>query len=186
MLDTVILSGASATKEGVTLTGDKYELEDQAKADSQVEWLEATLAASDADQIIVAGHYPVWSICEHGPTATLVRAVKPLLEKYKVAVYLSGHDHCAEFIQDGDDNVSYHGIGSANFNEKSTVHKKSIPKESLKFHAGSEDTGGFGRILLKGDTGGMIVEHYDGDGTLKYTAPEVATRTTKSQEEAKK
>ncbi|GMH79412.1 hypothetical protein TrST_g8542 [Triparma strigata] len=180
MLDTVIISGASETKEGVTLMGDEYEAPKcKLKADAQIAWLESTLEASDADIIIVAGHYPVWSICEHGPTATLLTSVKPLLEKYGVAAYLSGHDHCEEVIQDGDDNVVYHGIGSANFNDPSTAHEKLIPSDSLKFHAGSEETGGFARVLLKGDTGGLIIEHYDGDGTLKYTADEVKIRTNK-------
>ena len=34
-----------------------------------MEWLEDTLKASTASFLVVAGHYPVWSICEHGPTA---------------------------------------------------------------------------------------------------------------------
>jgi hypothetical protein len=46
--------------------------------------IENTLAASTADFLIVGGHYPVWSVCEHGPTTVLVNQLKPLLEKYKV------------------------------------------------------------------------------------------------------
>ena len=46
--------------------------------------IESTLAASTADYLIVAGHYPVWSVCEHGPTTNLVSQLKPLLEQYKV------------------------------------------------------------------------------------------------------
>ena len=56
------------------------------------------------------------------------------------------------------------------------AHKDNIPEGSLKFHAGKKELGGFARILLKADTGGMVVEHYDGDGTLTFTADEKAIR----------
>ena len=51
------------------------------------------MAASTADYLFVAGHYPVYSGCSHGSTSSLISWLKPLLEKYG-AHYLSGHDHC--------------------------------------------------------------------------------------------
>ena len=48
---------------------------------------------ADANHMIshgCAGHYPVWSVTEHGPTPQLVDELKGLLEKYGVAFYLNG------------------------------------------------------------------------------------------------
>ena len=67
---------------------------DQAAADAQLEWLEDKLKASTADFIIVAGHYPVYSICEHGSTAALQNLI-PLLEECVPAFYC--HDACLPY-----------------------------------------------------------------------------------------
>lgn len=51
------------------------------------------MKSSTADHLFVAGHYSVYSGCEHGNTRSLHDNLKPLLEKYN-AHYISGHDHC--------------------------------------------------------------------------------------------
>jgi tartrate-resistant acid phosphatase type 5 len=75
--------------------------EDAPTKKAQLEWLEAQMAASTADYLWVGGHYPVWSGCEHGNTLELHVDLKPLLEKYHATGYMSGHDHCEEYIDDG-------------------------------------------------------------------------------------
>lgn len=67
----------------------------------QLTWLESEMSRSTADYLWVAGHYPVWSGCEHGNTLELHVDLKPLLEKYHATGYMSGHDHCEEYIDDG-------------------------------------------------------------------------------------
>ncbi len=46
-----------------------------------------------APYLIVSGHYPIYSIAEHGPTACLVDRLRPLLHQYQATTYLCGHDH---------------------------------------------------------------------------------------------
>jgi len=85
LIDTVTWAGEAHTVDafgGVhSVHGDELPgPADQAAADAQLDWLEKGLEASTADYIIVAGHYPVYSICEHGPTSALENLI-PLLEK---------------------------------------------------------------------------------------------------------
>jgi len=71
--------------------GGEYNLE-------QVEWLERELRASTATWKIVYGHHPVFSYGKHGNEGRMIDLVRPLLEKYEVAVYLCGHDHDRQLL----------------------------------------------------------------------------------------
>ena len=64
--------------------------------------------------LLVAGHYPVYSVGEQGDVSELHTYLRPLLEKYHVHAYLCGHDHMAEHIQDPDRNssVEYFVVGA--------------------------------------------------------------------------
>ena len=65
----------------------------KSEAAEQWEWIEEQLRSSTADYLVVAGHYPVYSVCEHGNTDNLLTNLRPLLIEYG-AHYLAGHDHC--------------------------------------------------------------------------------------------
>lgn len=69
----------------------------RSKASTQWDWIEAQMKASTADYLLVVGHYPVYSVCEHGNTQTLISHLRPLLIQYN-AHYLMGHDHCMEHL----------------------------------------------------------------------------------------
>lgn len=191
MIDTVVLSGNSDVVEGDVVVHERSgrELgehwrreateEQRAAADDQMNWIMDELSASsEADFVIVAGHYPVWSICEHGPTSNLVDKLKPAMERFSVTAYLNGHDHCAQHIK--ENGVDYHTIGSAHLNDPSTSHKSAIPKDSLQFHAEGA-TGGFGQVWIN-DDGDLVVTHYDGDGKVLYQAPPRSPRSNARQD----
>jgi tartrate-resistant acid phosphatase type 5 len=95
MIDTVLLSGLSADDD----VDVPFVKPDAVVAAKQWQWIQATLNASTADWLIVCGHYPVWSVGNHGPTPDLVQSLDPLLKKYGVSLYLSGHEHNVEFLR---------------------------------------------------------------------------------------
>lgn len=173
MIDTFILAGQSQLNDHDVggLTGDELTGPmDLVAADDQIQWIESTMAASSADYLIVAGHYPVHSLAEHGPTSALSPSKFPYLTKYKASAYLCGHDHAEQHIDTGD-GVQYHVIGSANL-KGSWDHIDKYPKDQIKFH---ELTVG-GYAVISASKSGLIIKHYDGDAKLLYTAPAIAPR----------
>jgi len=174
MIDTVQLSGNSQLNDEDTDSLRGSELPgplDPLAADAQIQWIDETLKASTADFIIVAGHYPVFSIAEHGPTKQLQPDSFPYLRENKVSTYLCGHEHNEQFIDVGD-GIQYHVIGSAHVADSSTAHASTISSDQLKFH-GTPD-GGFAGVTVS--KVGMVVKHFDGAGKLLFTAPAIAPR----------
>lgn len=177
MIDTVVIAGNSQIEgrskqlNGSHLPGPL----DAALASQQLQWLSDTLQASTADYLVVAGHYPVYSVCEHGPTQQLQDQVKPLLEKYKVTAYLAGHDHCSEHIDVGD-GVQYHGIGSAAYHDGSFEHLHTVTSSQLKYREGVPG-GGFASVLVTKDQ--LQLTHHDDKGAQLYVNSMYPRRQTK-------
>ena len=71
------------------------------KGEEQFRWLEHVLQNSTSTWKIVFGHYPIYSTGPHGDTTELHKTLLPLLKKYKVHLYLSGHDHNICYREDG-------------------------------------------------------------------------------------
>ncbi|KAK6179459.1 hypothetical protein SNE40_011815 [Patella caerulea] len=143
MIDTVLLCGhviddfhgyqPNVPKDGTT-------------AEIQWAWLERQLAASKARYLFTAGHFPVYSVAEHGPTRCLVNRLLPLLSRYKANGHFAGHDHSLQHLRTTDHRVTLDFIvsGTANFIDPSTRHMHSVPQDSLKFHwADTRSKGGF-------------------------------------------
>ena len=57
-----------------------------------------TISLSNPAYILVGGHFPVYSVAAHGSTQCLIDNLMPLLHKYRVSAYLSGHDHNLQHI----------------------------------------------------------------------------------------
>jgi tartrate-resistant acid phosphatase type 5 len=64
----------------------------------QMTWLEDALNKSRARWKIVFGHHPVYSNGKQGDSDDLKYTVLPILERYNVDVYLCGHDHDLQIL----------------------------------------------------------------------------------------
>jgi tartrate-resistant acid phosphatase type 5 len=172
MIDTVIMCGNSPY-EGV---GDpKFgSIEEKLLADDYFKDFEERLKAiaqTRVPYILVAGHFPVWSIAEHGPTPCLVDKLRPLLHKYNVSAYFSGHDHNLQHIQDTylGQKVDYIVSGCSNFIDESTQNLPAIPPNSLRFHWAAQSivvNGGFN--LVSATKHNMTVTFYETTGKALY------------------
>lgn len=161
MLDTVMLCGNSDDYSDAQPKGPLREVD----ANRQLVWLQDRLARSKADFLLVAGHYPVWSVSEHGPTQCLLQQVYPLLIKHNVTAYLCGHDHNLQYIEESG--VGYVVSGAGNFLDPDVRHWNHVPKGSIKFFTGQASTlGGFVHAEVAQDK--MIVTFYQAKGTSLY------------------
>uniref|UniRef100_A0A915KBB5 Tartrate-resistant acid phosphatase type 5 n=1 Tax=Romanomermis culicivorax TaxID=13658 RepID=A0A915KBB5_ROMCU len=108
---------------------------DPKAADDQWQWIEDQLNKSRAHYLFVAGHYPVYSIADHGPTKCLIEKLDPLMQKFKVTAYISGHDHNLQHLQidSQGSTINYVLSGSGAFSTKSTEHAKYVPPKSSRF-----------------------------------------------------
>ncbi|HYN35143.1 MAG TPA: metallophosphoesterase [Ilumatobacteraceae bacterium] len=68
---------------------DSNEIDDPA----QLEFLDDTLAATDATWRIVAVHHPPYSAGYQGSSVDVRESIAPFVERYGVQLVLSGHDH---------------------------------------------------------------------------------------------
>ncbi|XP_018430030.1 PREDICTED: tartrate-resistant acid phosphatase type 5 [Nanorana parkeri] len=144
LLDTIVLCGNSDDFHREQPLGAA----NPKMADEQLVWLTEKLRTAKEEYLLVAGHYPVWSIAEHGPTSCLLEHVEPLLKKYRVTAFLSGHDHNMQYLQD-DHGIGYVLSGAGNFMENSRKHEDEVPQGYLRFFQGEEDImGGFVYVNL--------------------------------------
>ena len=117
MIDTIQLAGTNPC--GEFLSGEYFKpppgpVNDEAsllQAQATLRWIEKALEGSDADYLLVAGHYGIYSACSHGNNPELVQHLDPLLRKHGATAYLSGHDHCQFHFAHKDMNYILSGAG---------------------------------------------------------------------------
>lgn len=172
MIDTVLLSGSLDDEDDEAAMPSDV---DPVLAATQWQWIQSTLASSTADWLIVAGHYPVWSVGNHGPTADLVQHLDPLLKKYGVSLYLCGHEHNVEFLRGS---LDYIVTGAGHSLEYSKKTQGSLPASvQLRFYyppnPNFADGDGMFTFMQIFDENTLNTTYYDvnGNGLTTITTP---------------
>jgi tartrate-resistant acid phosphatase type 5 len=84
---------------GAVGNGRSFTLTAQQQAD-QLAWLETELRRPRATPFLaVMAHHPIYSDGMHGDHPVLVQDWEPLFRKYKVHIYLAGHDHDLQHLE---------------------------------------------------------------------------------------
>ncbi|MGA1249967.1 MAG: purple acid phosphatase family protein [Candidatus Kapaibacteriota bacterium] len=120
-------------------------------------WLEQSLEASTAFWKIVVGHHMIRSYGVYGDLKFMINKVKPILDHYKVDMYLSGHDHDLQLIKHPDDTF-HQAISGAGGGSRDT----SWGDYSLF----SETNGGFAAITASSSS--LYIEFINRHGELIY------------------
>lgn len=174
-IDTVTIAGMS--DENPDNTGIFHPHAMEALADQQMQWLEATLAASTADYLWIGGHYPVYSQCEHGPTSKVISDVLPLMKQYHVNGFIAGHDHClGHYSQDGMAFVVSGAGKTCCYKPKNLNNKNNAGK--LEFRMDNEQTNGAraGFASFSVSANETTIRYHDQDGNVLFTSDAVLPR----------
>jgi predicted MPP superfamily phosphohydrolase len=73
------------------------------KDEEMLIWLEKALSESKAKWKIVVGHHMIRSHGVYGDQKFMMKKLKPILDRYSVDMYMSGHDHDLQLIKHPDD-----------------------------------------------------------------------------------
>jgi len=197
VLDTVVLCGNGEENEGfideelrflgdayLDTNGNKSLTRRQVVAEAHWAWLETELAASKADYLWVAGHYPIWSAGNDGSQQCLIDRLRPLLVRHG-AHYISGHDHMLEhFVYEG---LNTFVVGAGKECCYSARNLDTIPPNAMQYmlagHLGSESRppapfpvrGGFASMVFGSEAARIALHAHD--GTVLYFAPPIARRS---------
>ncbi|VDO42430.1 unnamed protein product [Onchocerca flexuosa] len=184
MIDTILLCGNTRdiTEAGfidmifATVQKNPNTPKDPVAAKTQLDWIEQQLNSSRADYLFIVGHYPLYSISEHGSMNCLIEKVKPLLEKYRATAYHIVTEH--SLASDNVEKIQLHYIvsGAGSRSDHSVKHMDTVPEGSLRFNYPTGfnpvsqlglSTGGF--ICADMDREKAIFTFYNGKGKQKYS-----------------
>lgn len=129
--------------------------------EKQLAWLDNLLATSNATWKIVVGHHPIYTAgprTENYDTLAVRKVLEPILEKHKIPLYLSGHEHSMQHLKVA--NKSFHQLISGSGSEITPV------KQGLPYSKFEASTYGFMYFAVKADL--LRVLCIDHEGKIVY------------------
>ncbi len=125
----------------------------------QLQWLDSVLTNSKEQWKIVFGHHPIYSVGNHDNQPELHTQLKPMLEKHKVDIYFSGHEHNLQYHYEQGKSLHYLGSGAGGA-EHTPIRRKD------KFTQFAKETNGF--MSVQATKEAIIVHLIDDVGTVIY------------------
>jgi tartrate-resistant acid phosphatase type 5 len=99
LIHVIVLDSNMPHPDGVWQHGHDFTLEPEEQAE-QLAWFEGELKKPRTTPFLaVLAHHPVFSNGPHGDHPVLVRDWDPLFQKYKVDLYMAGHDHDLQHLE---------------------------------------------------------------------------------------
>ncbi|MBN1543348.1 metallophosphoesterase [candidate division KSB1 bacterium] len=129
---------------------------------TQLEWIDQTLAASDAKWKMVMGHHPIYAgtTKRASERLDLQERLQPLLDKYQVDISIGGHIHNFQHIQVPGSQVDYF-VNSSASQTRDVVHL-----QGARF---SSSDAGFSLCTAKADELIMTFVNKEGEMIYQYS-----------------
>ena len=99
---------------------DKYPDACQQDIDTQLEWLDATLAAAKEDWVVVVGHHPIYAETSKDDIErqNMQQRVDTILRRHRVDMYINGHIHNFQHIRVQGSPIDYITNSSGSLSRK--------------------------------------------------------------------
>lgn len=130
--------------------------------EKQLAWLDNLLEQSKANWKIVVGHHPIYTAgprTENYDTLAVRKVLEPILDKYSIPLYLSGHEHSLQHLK-RNDKVTHQLISGAG-SEVTSV------KRGIDYSRFEADQYGFMYFAMNKDV--LQMQCIDPDGKVLYT-----------------
>ncbi len=160
LIHCIVLDSNMPRADGSYQHGQDFTLKPEEQA-AQLRWLEAQLQKPRSTPFLaVLGHHPVFSNGPHGDHPVLVRDWDPLFQKYKVDLYMAGHDHDLQHLEfEGHPTTHFlSGGGGADLYV--------LRIDGLERGPYAQEVHGFSHLSVTREA--LVLRHLDADGRFLY------------------